>query len=704
MFNHSDTAGYRIAVRISLLLCLLYCLFVFGYEKDAYRRAQRQLDAQARIIADALWNFNHHGAYEYLKLAASTHDYESLIVTDHGGQLFEEVATGRPAPLERLLMHLHLIPRVRLVAYVQHQGNIIGWLEAVWLPQTVYLYLYVLFALIMVISVILLYSRLLYANQSLEEGVRQRTVQLTQSNLLLQVEIAERKRAEEGLRENEEKYRQLFEMESDAIFLVAKETGQILEVNAAGETMYGYGREELLAMKNTDLSAEPDATRKATLEQRLHIPIRYHRKKDGMVFPVEMAASHFTLQGREVHVVAIRDISSRMKAEQERERLGAQLLQAHKMEAVGTLAGGIAHDFNNLLQVVQGYVELLVMDKQPGEPDQQALQEIILAVRRGAELTRQLLTFSRKIESRLQPMDLNGTVERIKALLSRTIPKMIQIDLNLNHNLPPIHADSSQIEQVLMNLSLNARDAMPEGGRLLIETEALTIDEEDQRFHPEIAPGRYALLKISDTGHGMDAETLEHIFDPFFTTKEVGQGTGLGLAMVYGIVKNHDGYIHCYSEPNRGTTFRAYLPIADIIEEASQKPADELIRGGSETVLIVDDEAPIRDYGEKVLTRHGYRTLTAQDGKKALEIYEAQRAKIDLVILDLIMPGMGGRQVLKEILSLNPAAKIIIASGYSLNSPPPPEEEPHTGVRSFIHKPYEMRQLLRVVRQVLDGK
>jgi two-component system cell cycle sensor histidine kinase/response regulator CckA len=514
-------------------------------------------------------------------------------------------------------------------------------------------------------------------------------------------DITERKRAEEAVRESEERYRQLFEMESDAIFLVDDGTGAVLEVNASASELYGYSREEMLRIKNTDLSAEPEDTAAATRQRRSRVPIRYHRKKDGTVFPVEITARHFNRHGREVHVAAIRDISFRMEVEEEKRRLQAQLLQAQKMEAIGTLAGGLAHDFNNLLQAVRGYAELVLLRQREDEPRVRELHEIVRAAKRGADLTRQLLTFSRKVESKLQPMELNRRVEEVKELLARTIPKMIEIELRLADDVKMINADSTQIEQVLMNLAVNAKDAMPEGGRLFIETRNVRLDKGYSDTYLGARPGEYVLLMVSDTGYGMDQETLEHIFEPFFTTKGVGRGTGPGLAMVYGIVKSHNGYITCYSEVGHGTTFKIYLPSAESIPEMPGRGEESLPEGGTETVLLVDDEEPVRQLGKEMLETVGYRVLVASDGEEAMGLYTRRMKDIQLVILDLIMPGMGGKSCLEGLLRLDPRVKVLVASGYSVNGRL--EEIVRSGACGFISKPYDLRDLLKRVRDVLDG-
>jgi signal transduction histidine kinase/ActR/RegA family two-component response regulator len=438
-----------------------------------------------------------------------------------------------------------------------------------------------------------------------------------------------------------------------------------------------------------------------------------HRTKDDRIFPVEISVNYLEFEDKEYNCAFARDISDRKQAEEERERMQVQLREAQKMEAIGTLAGGIAHDFNNLLQAVQGYAELLLLDRESEEPEHQHLQRIVNAAKRGSALTQQLLTFSRKVESKLKPIDLNRKIFGIKDILLRTIPKMIEINLQLGGDVQAILADPVQIEQILMNLAVNAKDAMTEGGELVIETKNVVLDNEFCLTHSGATPGDYVLLTISDTGQGMDEQTLDHIFEPFFTTKGVGKGTGLGLATVYGIVKSHLGYISCDSKVGEGTTFNIYFP-AIAQEEVLMEQAETgmVLAGGDETILLVDDEDYNRDFGKEILARAGYRVLTAVDGESALEVYlrdyqqlelyHKDQERIALVILDLIMPGIGGRKCLVELLSINSKVKVLIASGYSeVGSMKNPLEY---GAKGFIGKPYEIKKMLKVVREVLDGK
>jgi PAS domain S-box-containing protein len=513
-------------------------------------------------------------------------------------------------------------------------------------------------------------------------------------------DITDRKEAEEALRQSEHKYRQLFDTESDALFLIETETDRILEVNAAGQALYGYSRDELVSMRTTDLSVEAEATR----PQQGHAALTRHRKKDGAVFPVEITARHFELGGRDVRVAAIKDLNFRVKAEEEKRKLETELLHAQKMEAVGTLAGGIAHDFNNLLQAVQGYAELLLIKTSTDDVGVTELKEIVNAAQKGAELTRQMLTFSRKVESIKRPLDLNHELQQVQRLLDRTLPKMIEIELILADNLRLVNADRGQMQQVVMNLAVNAKDAMPEGGRLIVRTENVFLDETYCRTNPAVRPGQYIGVTVSDTGHGMDDSTLRHLFEPFFTTKEAGRGSGLGLAMVYGIVKSHDGHITCRSKVGAGATFTIYLPVLEHgAETPDSKDVEESLGRGTETVLLVDDDQLVRDFAKRILEQVGYTALTAADGEMAVATYVLQKQRIDLVILDVIMPGMGGKKSLEKILRINPHARVLLMTGYAA-SDASFDALLTAGAKGLLKKPFKAKDLLNTIRQVLDEK
>lgn len=382
----------------------------------------------------------------------------------------------------------------------------------------------------------------------------------------------------------------------------------------------------------------------------------------------------------------------------ETRRLESQLFRAQKLEAVGTLAGGIAHDFNNLLQAIRGYTDLLLLQKEESDSDYQELREIQRAACSASELTERLLTFTRKVKRDLRPLDINRQVEGVHRILKRTIPRMIAVELHLDEKVNAVKADPAQVEQVLMNLALNARDAMPDGGVLRIETGNVRLDRDFCDRHVGASPGRYVRVRISDTGEGIDPNVEGRIFEPFFTTKESGKGSGLGLAMVYGIMKNHRGCITCTSEPGQGTAFEVYWPVAcscalsEVPAEAGKLP------GGDEVILLVDDDRNIRELGLEILVKFGYEVLVAEDGEQALDLYERACSRVDLIILDLIMPGMGGMKCMKKIMERNQKAKVLVASGYS-----PSREEALQGLAcGFIGKPYDIGSMLYTIREVLD--
>lgn len=519
--------------------------------------------------------------------------------------------------------------------------------------------------------------------------------------------MTERRQAEEALRESEERFRSIVEHSHAGIFMIDSRYC-FTYTNDELCRIVGYTKDELVG---TDFRKFlDDEGSKIVVDRYLRrqrgeaVPSRYEFtfiRKDGQRRFAEMSAVAIRDSAGNMRSIGqVLDITDRKQSEDDRRKLEAQLRHAQKMEAIGILAGGVAHDFNNLLQAVQGYAELMLLEKRRGERGYGELQEIVRAVRRGSEFIRQLLTFSRKVESNLQAVDLNHAIRQVRELLLRTMPKMIEIELHLAEDLRTVNADPGQLEQVLMNLAVNSKDSMPEGGKLIIETQDVYLDQGYCNEHPGAKTGRYALLTVTDTGHGMDKHTLAHLFEPFFTTKGVGRGTGLGLAMAYGIVKNHGGYIMCYSEVGHGTTFKVYLPVIEGLPGVSGGHAEQTVAGGSETILLVDDEESVREIGGRMLERSGYRVLLAVDGEAAVVEYGKQPGKVDLVVLDLIMPGMGGRRCLDELLRVDPRAKVLIASGHAVNGHG--RESLKSGAKGFLAKPYELRQLLRTVREVLD--
>ena len=399
---------------------------------------------------------------------------------------------------------------------------------------------------------------------------------------------------------------------------------------------------------------------------------------------------------------SFRDVTGRKKAEEEKEKLRAQLQQAMKMEAVGRLAGGVAHDFNNLLTAIMGNVSLAKMKLSPTDPAGGLLGEANKAAESAASLTQQLLAFSRKQIIQPKALDLNILIADMNKMLFRLIGENIDLKTFPGEDLGAVKVDAGQFEQILVNLAVNARDAMPEGGKLLIETANVDLDEAYRVSHPYVRPGRFVMLAVSDTGHGMSAEVKRQIFEPFFTTKPKGTGTGLGLSTIYGVVKQANGSIEVYSEVGKGTTFKIYLPRVEG-EAARQKepsPPMELL-GGSETVLLVEDEEIVRNLGVRVLAGLGYRVMHAGNGDDAIELAREHGERIDLLLTDVVMPGMSGRELANLLTPIHPETRVLFTSGYTDNA------IVHHGVLdegvSFIGKPYSHSALARKVREVLDS-
>jgi two-component system cell cycle sensor histidine kinase/response regulator CckA len=410
-----------------------------------------------------------------------------------------------------------------------------------------------------------------------------------------------------------------------------------------------------------------------------------------------VSAKVFTLQQAPHAIVITRDISQLKTADQERKKLEAQLRHAHKMEAIGTLAGGIAHDFNNLLMGIQGRNSLMLTDTPAHHPHHEHLQGIEAYVRSAVDLTRQLLGFARGGKYEVRPINLNDLVADSARMFGRT-HKELRIQTALDPDLKAVEVDPGQIEQVLLNLYVNAWQAMPTGGDLYLKTANISFSLDD--IPPvNLTPNAYVKVSVTDTGRGMDAATRERIFEPFFTTREMGRGTGLGLASVFGILRNHGGQITVHSEKGRGTTFHIYLPVSEKSIPQTKTVGNDILPG-SETILLVDDESMILEVGQKLLEKLGYKVKTASSGSMAIEIYHQERAAIGLVVLDMVMPTMGGGQTYDTLKSMNPDIRVLLSSGYSLNGQA--ADILRRGCRGFIQKPFDLGALSRKLREVLD--
>ena len=516
-------------------------------------------------------------------------------------------------------------------------------------------------------------------------------------------DITERKLAEEALRQSEAQYRSLIEQSNDAIYLIYedkfvlinKKFTETLGVTPEEARAPGFNFMELVAPQSRPLVEE----RSRMVERGEQPPKRYEfvaLTKDGKEIEVEASVTNVSYRGETAVQGILRDVS-------ERKRLEAQFRQAQKMEAVGRLAGGVAHDFNNLLTVITGNAELARMTLNPDDPLNYDIQEIRKASDRAADLTRQLLAFSRKQTLQPKILNLNRIIENMDKMLRRLIGENIDLLTVPDPDLWKVKVDPGQIEQVIVNLAVNARDAMPEGGNLTVETKNVELDKEFTRNHPSAVPGRHVMLAISDTGCGMNEEVKDRVFEPFFTTKEEGKGTGLGLATVYGIIKQSGGHIWVYSEPGEGTTFKIYFPIVEEgeAEDIIGRTASDFMPKGSESVLVVEDEDNVRMMAVRILKLQGYKVIEARTGGDAYLICQRMAKPVDLVITDVIMPHMGGPELVKLLNELWPELKVLYMSGYT------PNAVVHDGILDsstpYLQKPFRPIELAQKVRGVLDG-
>jgi two-component system, cell cycle sensor histidine kinase and response regulator CckA len=517
------------------------------------------------------------------------------------------------------------------------------------------------------------------------------------------VNIKERMLSEEALRDSEARYRRLFEAARDGILILDAKTGSITDVNPFLVELLEYSRAELLGMALWDIGLFKDveASKDAFRELQAKHYIRYEdlplKTRGGRCINVEFVSNVYGVNNRKVIQCNIRDITQRKDAEQVEQRRR----HGQKMEAVGQLAGGLAHDFNNLLGVILGYCEILEEQSDVSQPSHKMIVEIHNAGASAKNLTQRLLAFSRR--QVLQPvfLDLNESVKRMDTMLGRLIGDDVQLKSVLPSDLGTIKADPSQLEQVLMNLAINARDAMPKGGKIAIETANLEIDETYARQHPSTKPGRYVMLTVSDTGCGMDLDTQSHIFEPFFSTKGPGQGTGLGLSTVFGIVRQSGGTIAVYSELGNGTTFKMYFPRCDEAPVVVQQEKAKMLRGGRETILLVDDAAPLRVLTRRLLEDCGYTVLDSGDPSEALRIAAEHKGSLPLMITDVVMPGFSGSVLAERLVAVRPETKVLYTSGYA--------DDAAVQLRvpgqdyAFLEKPFTRDDLVRKVRELLDS-
>ena len=543
-----------------------------------------------------------------------------------------------------------------------------------------------------------------YVNEGHKSTEREKELLVAVANTLAGIIV--RRRAEESLLESEQKLQAITDTAADAIVLIDDEE-KIVYWNASASSMLGYqpdeikGKNILVIIPPRYRTAHITAFRKfvetgqgATLGKTYEVSAL---RSDGTEIPIELSISGIFLKGKWHSAGIIRNITERKGLEQ-------QLVQAQKMEAVGQLSGGIAHDFNNILSAIVGYGEILRLKMKENDPLRLNVKYLLEAADRAAQLTHSLLAFSRKQILNPRPIDLNETILRVQKLLRRVIGEDIELKAVFKQNALTVNADSSQIEQVLMNLATNARDAMPHGGSFTIETDMTDLDDTFIRAHGYGEQGSFAVVSVIDTGTGMDEATRKRIFEPFFTTKAVGRGSGLGLSMVYGIIKQHQGYINVYSEPGEGTTFKIYLPLikseGEILGVIHDTPEERLPRG-TETVLVAEDDTALRNLSRTVLEEFGYTVIDAEDGESAIKTFAEHKNTVQLVILDMIMPKKSGKEAYDEIKKIKPGIKALFVSGYTADKVF--IEDLHEKGMEFVLKPVTPRELLKKVRALLDS-
>jgi PAS domain S-box-containing protein len=516
----------------------------------------------------------------------------------------------------------------------------------------------------------------------------------------LLLDISDRRRSEEALRLTQF----AVDRAGDAAYWV-KPDGRLIYVNDQACKVLGYSREELLSLTIHDVNPEfppqvwsdhwEDLRRRKsyTMETR-------HRAKDGRILPVEVNVNYVEFDGKEYNCASARDISVRVQALERSRQLEAQLLQSQKMEAIGSLAGGIAHDFNNLLTGILGYADLLKSKAEADSEICRAAEVIRDAAERASQLTAQLLGYARKGKHLTVPVNIRKTIDDVTVLLERTMDKRIRIRKSLAHGSLAVDGDPTQLQQVILNIAMNARDAMPEGGEMTISTGIEDLGEAYCGSHPGATPGRYLWIEVADTGFGIPESHLEKIFDPFFTTKEQGKGTGLGLSMVFGIVKNHGGYIDVESEVGAGSRFKVYLPPSGAeAEEPDFPPAMEKGKGKGR-ILLIDDQETVREVCAAMLQSLGYTVSMASDGREGVEHYRRFGKDIDLVIVDMVMPNLGGRECFLQIKAMNPGVRAVLSTGFSMDGAV--QEIMKEGINGFIQKPYRLEQLDRVVAKAME--
>jgi two-component system, cell cycle sensor histidine kinase and response regulator CckA len=684
-------------------------------------KANEYITSLAGVLEIPLWNLDELNVKRIGEAYAQNELFEKLKFTDNMGNVFFDYKRENSSPL------------VRRVSQVLHQGQTVGSVE-ISLTAKYYteanrqLLLSAISALFVIIAVLVLSTGFLLRmllNKPLNRlgdianacasgryDFSEHDISFVEFHPLVCVlnEMADKISSQmTELRNAEKKYRSIFENAVEGIFQTSPK-GQILHANPAMARILGYDSADELTGSVPDirqLHVEPERReefirmmKEGKAVSGFHIQL--FRKDRHPVWVSLHARPVFDKTGELSLMEGIlEDITEYKRAEAEHAKLEDQLRHSQRMEAVGLLAGGIAHDFNNLLTPILGYSELLIADFSPDDPRRQKLQQVKQAAERAKEMTHRLLAFSRKQIIELKIVDLGSIISQFENMLRRTIRENITIEVGASPSLSLVHADAGQIEQVLLNLSINAQDAMPEGGTLTIEAVDIDLDESYTSSHPEVVPGEYVMLAVSDTGIGMDEETKVHVFDPFFTTKETGKGTGLGLSSVYGVVKQHGGSISVYSEKNQGSTFKIFLPriVKEGVTIKDHKPLPEEVAYGHETILVVEDDEMVKILASTMLQDLGYEVLVAENPEHCTKLVREHKGPVNLLLTDVVMPGMNGRDLAEQLCLLLPDLKVLYMSGYT-NNVIVRHGVLHNNVH-FIQKPFSVHTLSQKIRHAL---
>jgi len=697
---------------------VLFFVIIAGIDTFSEKTAQARMEEHARVVANNLWNFNLEGISDYLSLASESYGYESLVITDHLGNLFWKIPERSISGITGTLLRMHLIPKLRLSAPVIYEGKVIGSVETIWLKTTIFLKAYTFFAFLLILVVIFLYIRILEEKATLEESVRKRTRELVESNNALKQEIIERSRVEEALRESVEKHIFLAENINDVIWTMDLKF-KYTYVSPVSMKLHGWSEEDLkhLTIYDTLTPESVEIVRKMFAEQlKVGKETGHYNSsvtlilemytKDGSTLYCEIKASF--IMGEDNKPIGImgvtRNITERMKAQQEKDALEKQLDRSRKMESLGLLAGGVAHDLNNVLSGIVSYPEILLLDLPKDSPLYKPIRVIRDSGLKAAAIVEDLLTLARRGVMTKDTLGLNHIIEDY--LNSPEHDKLLSyhphvtIKTHLENNIPSIKGSVHHIKKSIMNLVANAAEAQPKGGTITLSTQSRYIDQPLQGYYT-VGEGDYVVLTVSDQGEGISENDMQRIFEPFYTKKVMGRsGTGLGLAVVWGTVQDHKGYINIKSNLGQGTDVELYFPLVrGLVPEREKKATIESIMGKDERILVVDDIHDQREIATRMLTRLNYQVYSVSSGEEAVEYLKNH--PVECVILDMIMePGMDGLDTYKRIIAMTPDQKTIIVSGYSETDRV--REAQQLGVADYIKKPYMLENIGMAIRKVLD--